>query len=69
VLHILHIFGYCGLLLLEAVSVGTSVTAHSGGAAIAALIVGLFASLPTANHFAGHLFERVTQGSNWSESA
>jgi hypothetical protein len=66
---VLHIFGYFGLLLLEAVSVGTSVTAHSGGAATAALIVGLLGSAPTANHFAGHLFERVTRGSDWSESA
>jgi hypothetical protein len=66
---VLHIFGYCGLLLLEAVSVGTSVTAQSGNAAMAALIVGLLGSVPTANHFAGHLFERVTGRSDWSESA
>jgi len=64
---VLHIFGYCSLVLLEALSVGTSVAAHSGGAATAALIVGLLGSLPTANHFASHLFERVTRGSDWSE--
>jgi hypothetical protein len=66
---VLHIFGYSSLLLLEAVSVGTSVTAHSGAAAMAALVAGLLGSVPTANHFAGHLFQRVTQGADWSESA
>jgi hypothetical protein len=54
---VLHIFGYGGLLLLEALSVGTSMTAHSGGVATAALVVGLLGSVPTANHFAGHLFD------------
>lgn len=65
----LHIFGYCGLLLLEAVSVGTSVSAHSGSAAMIALVIGLLGSVPAANHFAAHLFERATRGSDWSESA
>ena len=65
----LHIFGYCGLLLLEAVSEGTSVSAHSGSAAMIALVIGLLGSVPAANHFAAHLFERATWGSDWSESA
>ena len=65
----LHIFGYGGLLLVEAVSVGTSVTAHSGGAAVTALIVGLLASVPTANHIAGHWFARLTRGSDWAQGA
>jgi hypothetical protein len=66
---VLHTFGYLGLMLLEAASVGTSVTVHSGSAAVVALIVGLLGSVPTANHFAGHLFDRVTRGSDWSQSA
>jgi hypothetical protein len=66
---VLHILGYSSLLLIEAVSVGASITAHSGSAAMAALIVGLLGSMPTANRLAGHLFERVTRGSDWSESA
>ena len=67
--NVLHILGYGGLLLLEALSVGTSMTAHSGGVATAALVVGLLGSVPTANHFAGHLFERATRGSDWSQGA
>jgi hypothetical protein len=59
---VLHIFGYGSLLLVEALSVGTSMTAHSGSVALAALVVGLLGSVPTANHFAGHLFERATRG-------
>ncbi len=65
----LHIFGYGGLLLLEALSVGASMTAQSGGVATAALVVGLLGSVPTANHFAGHLFERATRGTDWSQGA
>ena len=65
----LHIFGYGGLLLVEALSVGTSIASHSGGMATAALVVGLLGSVPTANHLAGHLFERATRGADWSPGA
>jgi hypothetical protein len=64
---VLHVFGYLGLILLEAASVGTSVSNHSGGTALAVLITGLLASVPTANHFAERLFTRCTRGSDWGE--
>jgi hypothetical protein len=64
---VFHILGYGGLLLLEAVSVGTSVTAYSGGAALVAFVVGLLGSIPTANHIANHWFARLTRGSDWAQ--
>ena len=65
----LHILGYGGLALIEAISVGTSVTSHSDSSAAVALIVGVIGSVSTANHFAGHLFARATQGSDWTQDA
>ncbi len=58
----LHVVGYCGLILLEAVSVGTSVSSQTGTAAVAALVIGLVATVPTANHCAGWLFTHLTRG-------
>jgi branched-subunit amino acid ABC-type transport system permease component len=58
----LHVAGYCGLLLIEAVSVGTSVSSHTGNEALAAMIVGILASIPTANYCADRLFTRLNRG-------
>jgi hypothetical protein len=66
---VLHIFGLGGLVILEAVSVGTSVTAHSGSAAVTAFVVGLLGSVPTANHIASRWFARLTRGSDWAQEA
>jgi hypothetical protein len=57
-----QVVGYCGLLLIEAVSVGASVSSHTGNEALAAMIVGILASVPTANHCADRLFARLTRG-------
>jgi hypothetical protein len=59
---VLHVVGYCGLILLEAVSVGASVSRQTGTAAVAALVIGLIATVPTANHCAGRLFTHLTRG-------
>jgi hypothetical protein len=66
---VLHVFGYCGLFLLEAIGVGASVSSHAGGASAAALIVGLLASVPTANHCAARLFSHFTQGCGIDDAA
>jgi len=58
----LHVVGYCGLMLVEAISVGTSVSSQTGVAATAALVIGLIAAVPTANHCAGWLYARLTRG-------
>jgi len=58
----LHVVGYCGLLLIDAVSVGTSVASHTGNEALAAMIVGILASVPTANYCADRLFTRLNRG-------
>ncbi len=57
-----HVVGYCGLLLIEAVGVGASVSNHPDSEALAAMIVGILASVPTANHCANRLFARLTRG-------
>jgi len=59
---VLHVVGYCGLILLEAVSVGTSVSSQTGTAGVAALVIGLIAAVPTANHCSGWLFTQLTRG-------
>jgi hypothetical protein len=59
---VLHVVGCCGLMLVEAISVGTSVSSQSGTAATAALVVGLIAAVPTVNHCAGRLFAHLTRG-------
>jgi len=57
-----QVVGYCGLLLIEAVSVGASVSSHTGNEALAAMIVGILASVPAANHCGYLLFARLTRG-------
>lgn len=58
----LHVVGYCGLILLEAVSVGTSVSSQTGTTAVAGLVIGLIATVPTAHHCASWLFTHFTRG-------
>lgn len=64
----LHIFGYGSLILVEAISVGASISSHTGGAVMVAFVAGLLGSVPTANHCAERLFASLTRGSDWAQS-
>jgi hypothetical protein len=61
---VLHVAGYCGLILLEAVSFGASVSGQTGGSAVAATVLGILTLVPTANHCADRMFARLTRGSD-----
>jgi hypothetical protein len=64
---VLHLVGYSCLILVEAVSVGASISSQTGGAAVGALAVGLLGLVPTANHCAERLFACLTRGSDWAQ--
>ena len=58
----LHFVGYVSLLMVEAIGVGASASAHSGNEVLLAVAAGVLALVPTANHFAGWIFSRLTTG-------
>ena len=58
-----QLFGYGCLIVAEGVSFAFSLSNQTGPSAGAALLLGVLASAPTANHCAGRIFARLTRGS------
>jgi hypothetical protein len=55
-----NFLGYVCLILLEAISLGTSVYDQPGGATVGAVAIGILAAAPTANRCAERMFAFLT---------
>jgi hypothetical protein len=61
---VLHVVGYCGLILIEAIGFGASVSSQTGSSAVASTLLGILTLAPTANRCADRMFAGLTRGSD-----
>ena len=64
-----NFLGYVCLILVEAVSLGTSVYEQPGGATVGAVAIGILAAVPTANRCAERMFAFLTCHSDHQQAA